>query len=721
MAEAVGIDLGTTNCAVAHIDEFQRPVVLTNASGASITPSVICFQDGEVVVGEEAKDLQRAGEPDVAAFFKRKMGDPNFAFFAAGRDYSATDLSAILLEKLKRDAEAALGAEVVDAVVTVPAYFHNPEREATIEAGRRAGLNVLQVINEPTAAAKAYGCTGGDGERLVLVYDLGGGTFDVTLLRMGRERNRVLSSDGDQELGGKDWDMRVVEFLGTRFQDEFGRDPFEDAESTADLLVAAEEAKMRLSGVEKTLVSIRHAGDRGRYELDRTTFAEITRDLMERTLSLTNGVLRSQNVSASDLDEVLLVGGSTRMHMVHDHIQRELGKTGAQGVNVDEAVALGAAITAHEQRVERGDAGGRRLALPGAVETVDVTNHSLGMIALNADRSAYINSIILPKDSEIPGTLARPYQYPVRGRSRDLEVYMTQGESQAPDAVTYLGKYRIADIPPDDSGVQVIEVEYSYDISGTVRVGAKVKATGEPLVVAVEPLPDDVPARFLTGPDEAPAMGHTTAYLVIDVSGSMSGAPLEQAKKAALEFLYNVDLAHCSIGVLAFADRTGIRLEACQDAKQIASAIDALGGSDDGEGYGTRANPFVPLHELLHASRSRLGRLVSWLSSHRRLSVLLTDGVWSDQPRAIEKAKECHDDGIEVIAIGFGGANREFLKQIASTDEAGLFTDLDKLVDTFGSIAQEITASGGELSMLDDRGVSTGSPRSFGLFKKKQG
>jgi molecular chaperone DnaK len=596
MDQPIGIDLGTTSCAVARIDETGRPVILPNGDGESITPSVICFRDGETLVGSEAKALQRLGEPGIAAFFKRHMGDPSFLVQLAGNTFTATDLSAILLGRLKQDAETALGCPVGDAVITVPAYFRHPEREATLEAGRRAGLDVLQLINEPTAAAIAYGVGAADRERTILVYDLGGGTFDVTLLHLAPGQIHVLTSDGDRELGGKDWDLRLLDWLDTRFEDEHGIRPTDDAEGAADLLVLAEEAKRRLSSSDSTQVSITAQGLRGRYRLDRALFAELTSDLLERTISLTNKVLHSQSLTSAELDGVLLVGGSTRMPMVQAFVHEHLGHDPMKGVDVDQAVALGAAIIATEQQGRRAGLAPRpRYGLPAPVKMVDVTNHSLGMIALNADRSAYVNAIILPKDSPIPGVETRPFQHQVRGNPADLEVYVTQGESDGPGDVAYLGKYLIKGVPPaQHGGVQVLDIEYSYDHSGTVAVAARVQADGKRLAVTVEPLPDNVPARFLEPPRVTEVPLQTTVYLLIDCSGSMYGTPLAEAKKAAHSFVANLDLSHCQVGLLTFHDTTSVVLKACANAKRIRNGIDGLD-----IGGGTSANPFDEVLKLL--------------------------------------------------------------------------------------------------------------------------
>jgi molecular chaperone DnaK (HSP70)/uncharacterized protein YegL len=687
MGITVGIDLGTTNSVVARVNQAGRPEVIFNDEGSPITPSVICFRDGEVVVGAEAKELQALGTYPVAAMFKRQMGDEDFIFAVDGHDYSATELSSILLSKLKTGAEATLGQPIEQAIITVPAYFRDPERKATIAAGEAAGLRVIQVINEPTAAAIAYGLGSAAEDERILVYDLGGGTFDVTLLESSSAGLRVLTSAGDHQLGGKDWDDRIIEFLATSFEEEFGVDPLEEAETVADLLVLTERAKKQLTDLSKTRLTISHQGNRGRYLLDRDTLERITNDLMERTISLTESALEDVGLTASQVGSVVLVGGSTRMPMVHKFVERYFGQPPKTGVNVDEAVALGAALMAEQQT--RRAAKTSLMGLPGPTRVVDVTNHSLGMIAINGDQSAYLNSIIIPKNTQIPSELTRPYQHRTRqhGDNR-LEVFMTQGESDSPGDVVYLGKYVIADVTWEQGGLTIIDVGYHYDVSGTVQVTGRASRTGQPLRVTVEPLPPDVPDRFLRPPQLNQVPEHLTAYLAFDLSGSMSGSPLSEAKKAAIGFLDNTDLTHCSLGIIGFSDQVKVKLAACQNARQIQAAI---GGLTVGETGG--CNGADPFDEV----QSRLGGLEG-----RRIAVVLADGVWNDQRRAVKRAKACHAQGIDVIAIGFGGADRQFLRDIASSDEASFFTTLNGLVETFSTIAQEITQSGGGLTMLDE-------------------
>ena len=681
MTVAIGIDLGTTNSAISYIDQHGKPVVIPNDLGKTITPSVICFKDGEQIIGDEAKELQALGLYPVAAYFKRQMGDDLFIFHADGVDYSAIDLSTILLKKIKQDTKVFLKQEVFDAIITVPAYFRDRERNATIVAGKAAGINVIQVINEPTAAAVAYGLNKSKGKHTVLVYDLGGGTFDVTLLEFEKDCIRVKNSGGDHQLGGKDWDDSVIEYLATKFQDEYGIDPIEDAESLADLLVQAEEAKKRLTASEKTIISISHEGEKGRYELTRTTFEKITSDLMERTMSKTMGVLEDMRLKPTDIDGVLLVGGSTRMPMVHRFIEEQFGKPPMSGVNVDEAVALGAAVVADERI--NGAKFSQMFALKGRTKTIDVTNHSLGMIAINQNQTAYINSIILPKNAEIPCQEIRPYQHRTSSRTdNELEIFMTQGESESPGDVAYLGRYVVRNIPHQKGGLAVIDVSYHYDQSGTVQVEAKTKGSNKQLKILVEKLPSDVPDRFMRPPElQVEESEHVTAYLAFDLSGSMSGTPIQEARKAALGFLKNSDLSHCSIGIIAFSDTVKTKLAGTQNAKKIKTAINNL--TECETGVCNAAHPFDELLSLMSGIEGR------------RFGIVLADGVWEHQNRAVKQAKKCHSNGIDIIAVGFGGADKKFLKDIASSDEDSFYTSMEGLVETFLTIAQVLTETGG--------------------------
>ncbi|EDL59221.1 Hsp70 family protein [Gimesia maris] len=691
MTQTIGIDLGTTNSVVATVGCSERVEVLPNEHGKSITPSVVLFENGSVVVGDEAKESQKIGDPNVASFFKRLMGDREYRFETAQKEYSAIELSACVLRSLKADAERELGHSVSDAVITIPAYFYDAERKATIEAGRQAGLNILQLINEPTAAAIAYGVTAQPKSTSnVLVYDLGGGTFDVTLLRITEDETRVLTSEGDAELGGKDWDSRIVDFLAAEFQNEYGSNPLDDVVAIGDLWVAAEDAKRTLTDRKSATLFIAHDGEKGRYELRREQFSDLCQDLVERTLDTVRSVLESQQMQPTDINEVLLVGGSTRMPMIQEALTSYFGHPPSRGVNPDEAVAIGAAICAHGHAQAKGPVGlaamksgektGKGLML-GKTRVTDVTPHSLGMIAINEDNSAYINSIILSKDQPVPRRESRPFQHRTQPHDDNLlEVFMTQGEHDGPSQVTYLGRYVIPHVPHDPGNSVVIEIDYAYDLSGSVQVTARLASDHTELTVNVESLPEDIPARFMEPPPK-PVIPHVTVYLAFDLSGSMSGEPLAESQKAALAFLEQVDLTHCSMGVIAVADSTQTVLDACQNASKIEKAVKSL--SIGMVGCGNSAQPFDTAMKKLKKVEGP------------RFVITLADGVWADQPHAVNRAKSLHSAEIDVIAIGFGDADKNFLRDIASCDEGSFFTSLSGLSATFSSIAQVITKTQG--------------------------
>jgi molecular chaperone DnaK len=504
MGQAVGIDLGTTFSAAARVDDSGKSVIIPNEFGSPVTPSVIWFGSSPPTVGRAAKAEQKAGATDVAAFFKRRMGDLNFRLEFGGRTYSPTELSALVLEKIKKDCEAYLRDSVTDAVITVPAYFVNAQREATIEAGREAGLNVLRIINEPTAAALAYGVHKTQIHEKVLVYDLGGGTFDVTLVHITPDEIRVLATDGDHELGGKDWDDRIVQFVANRFREEHGLDPIEELLSFNELLVRCEEAKQKLTSVASVKLKIDHGGIRAEYELTREQFEQQTADLMERTQKLTEQVLSDGGVEWHELAGVLPVGGSSQMPMVHKYVERMSGKPPRTGVPVEQAVALGAGIQAAIDTQGQG----KRRRIAGEKRIQDVMSHSLGMVAVEGER--FVNSILIKKNMPIPAKESKRYQTRTkRGEKNQLDVFILQGESTEPQECKVTGKYSFSEIEHVPTFPALVEIEYGYDQSGVITVSARQRSNGKTLPFRVEPLPEDL--SWLRN--------------VKDVSGGQGGAP----------------------------------------------------------------------------------------------------------------------------------------------------------------------------------------------------
>lgn len=692
---AVGIDLGTTFSVVAYVDETGTPRVLRNVDGNRTTPSVVCFKGGEILVGDEAKEEQALGALDVASFFKRHMGDSTFAFSTVdGRAYSAEELSTFVLRKLKMDAEAELGQEVTDAVVTVPAYFDNFQRQATLNAAKSAGINVLRILNEPTAAALAYGLKKRGTNDRYLVYDLGGGTFDVSVIAMGEREVRVLATDGDHRLGGKDWDDRILRYVATQFADETGLDLYDDVESCNEALVAAERAKLELSRRTQTTIRVEKDGEKRSYPLTREKLDELTVDLFERTAALCNDVLIacSPPLKWSDLTGALLVGGSTRLLAVQGFIERLTGKPALTGVNVDEAVALGAALQAVADLDEELESGGyeletsRRRSNANALtrrRLEDVASRSLGLIAENDDRSRYVNSVVIPKNSAIPAENVKRHKLRISDpKSAKLEVYLLQGDDPAPLDCLILGKYDFTGFDAEASGEALIDVAYRYDRNGVVEVEATQVSTGKALKRSVQPIPDDMSWAAKAPKDlKRHVVDPVSIVFAVDVSGSMRGAPTKKACAAFEGFIGKFNMQTTQIAVVAFADRTKKVCDLTNLPSKLTSAVDKIRSYSLNCGAGTSAIPFQKAQEMLQPQTGK------------RFIVALTDGQWYDETKAIKHAQKCKDAGIEIVAIGFSDADKAFLKKIASSDENALFSNLSRLVEDFSTIAQTIRKS----------------------------
>lgn len=742
MGIKVGIDLGTTFSAVAMMDEKKgQPVIIPNTLGERITPSVIQFtEDDEIIVGSEAKEAFEAGESGCASVFKRSMGNPDTYCSFNGTKYTAEDLSAILLRYLKEEAETVTHQTIDEAVVTVPAYFYHKERQATMKAAEKAGLKVRQIINEPTAAAMNYGVNHWRENARVLVYDLGGGTFDVTLVQM-KKNNQMesLQTTGDHTLGGKDWDARIC----TLIEGKTGCYMSEYPEIHQTVTQNAENIKKQLTSRNVANVRLNLPGY-GWYSttLSLEEFEQSTTDLLERTGILCESLLRGLGIGWRDVTDILLVGGSTRMRQVSAYLKRISGHIPLAQVNPDEAVALGAAIQVHLPLPEysvismapptdnNADSGRffkfkkashqaapttPKYSLPGTVgkETVlnnalcmshvDVVAHAMGVIAVNADGTHYINKTIVPANQRIPVKCAEAFHYYTSARGdNEVEIYVLQG-IKAPLECEIIGKYVVSGINHDrNDNPTTIKIQYSYDINGMVHVQARQGNGTADLPIREEPVPADMSkfGRPIDSEDMRPAAEALFVVMAVDVSGSMNGKPLDDAKNAMCHFVDNFEdyPGDVEIGVIAVSDRSQVVQPLTPNLGKCKTSIRSI--TECMTGACNAGHPFNDFQSMLGKVRGK------------RLGIVLADGVWENQSLAVNEAHKCHRLDIDITGIGFGYADEQFLKDISSGDIDSMLVSQSELTQSFGKIAQEI--GGG--SNTGKRG-RTGAERSVATWR----
>ncbi len=507
----LGIDLGTTFSAIAYVDRHGKPVLLPNGEGQATTPSILHFYDRDAcVVGDEAAKMVVVDTLNVVRFIKRSMGEPNFSLEFFGCSYTPQELSAMILKKLKDDAEEALGFEVQDAVISVPAYFNNAQRGATHEAGTLAGFNVLSIINEPTAAAIAYGVERLGRNRHILVFDLGGGTFDVTVMEIRGTTLSTLASDGNAELGGKDFDDRLLDFVADQFVHKFGLDPRDEPQPYQELYERCLHAKIALSSKPRAVIPVHFRGNRTTVAVTREEFEEMTRDLVDQCADTCAIVLEKARLRWSDMDDVLLAGGSTRMPVIQDMLRRLSGKTPVAGVNPDESVALGAAlaavfrhrpdhpaIAAYRTAASAAASGADRVGTEGVgvvrapdpsaepvaraadgvnplpagtlpdVHIADVASHPLGIVVLDTSLRERVVPLI-PQFTPLPCERRGRFAYAYDGMT-GVRVEVTEGVGEDRAEVTVIGEVILDNLPPRPRGT-AIEVVYRYTINQILEV-----------------------------------------------------------------------------------------------------------------------------------------------------------------------------------------------------------------------------------------------------------
>ncbi len=513
MAKVLGIDLGTTNSAMAVL-EGGEPTIIINAEGDRTTPSVVAFRDGERIVGKPAKNQAVTNPENTIKSIKRFVGrkfeetsserktvaykvtkgkDGRVEVDIDGKMYTPEEISAMVLQKLKADAEKYLGETITQAVITVPAYFNDMQRQATKDAGKIAGLEVLRIINEPTAAALAYGLDKGDENQTVLVFDLGGGTFDVSVMEIGEGVFEVKSTNGDNHLGGDDWDQKVIDWLAEKFKNDHGIDLRADKMALQRLKEAGERAKMELSSAQTSHINLPFitADASGPKHLDvtltRAEFEKITDDLLERTRKPVESAMKDAGVKMGDIDEVILVGGSTRMPAVQELVKKMTGKDPHMGVNPDEVVAVGAAI---QGGVLAGDVKGILL--------LDVTPLSLGVETLGG-----VMTKMIERNTTIPTRKTETYTTAADGQT-SVEIHVLQGEREMAADNKTLGKFHLMNIPSAPRGIPQVEVTFDIDANGIVNVSAKDRGTGQEQKITISgttALSDDEVDRMVSDAD----------------------------------------------------------------------------------------------------------------------------------------------------------------------------------------------------------------------------
>ncbi|MDP6866998.1 MAG: molecular chaperone DnaK [Acidimicrobiales bacterium] len=595
MGKAVGIDLGTTNSVVSVL-EGGDPVVIANAEGSRTTPSVVAFaKDGEVLVGEVAKRQAITNPGRTIRSVKRHMGT-SWSQDVDGKDYTAQEISARTLQKLKRDAEAYLGTTVDQAVITVPAYFDDAQRTATKEAGQIAGLEVLRIINEPTAAALAYGLDKDESEQTILVFDLGGGTFDVSVLEIGDGVFEVKATHGDTNLGGDDWDDAVIEWLVTSFRNDHGVDLGADAMAAQRLKEAAEKAKIELSQVQQTQINLPFvtATDSGPLHLDytltRAKFHELTTDLLARCRAPFEQAVKDAGLSKGEVDHVILVGGSTRMPAVVDLAKEIAGRDPSKNVNPDEVVAIGAAVQAG--------------VLVGEVKDVlllDVTPLSLGI-----ETKGGVMTRLIERNTTIPIQKSEVFTTAEDGQP-SVEIHVLQGEREMSQFNKTLGKFQLVELPPAPRGTPQIEVSFDIDANGIVHVSAKDRATDNEQSMTItgqSSLGKDVIDQMVRDAEShadedrqrkaeaevrnnADNLVYQTEKLLADQGDQLTEdettnvtGKLEDLKKALVDNDVEV-IGTATEALMAASQEFGQRLYEAAQAESAAAGGGAEGGSDD--------------------------------------------------------------------------------------------------------------------------------------------
>ena len=703
MSLTVGIDLGTTYSVIAYIDSVtKKPTIIKNRYGSPTTPSVIGFNsDGSYVIGEDANTMKEAGDINTASFYKLHMGNHSYKISLYDRQYTAMDLSSLFLKRLVEDAEKTVGQKIKDAVITVPAYFEEAQKNDTIKAGEQAGLNVINIISEPTAACVAYGLNEDGINRKILIYDLGGGTFDITIAQVNKSSIEVLGTNGHHQLGGRDWDFAICEWITSSFYEETGIDISEDKEIIAINMSKAEKAKKQLSVTNFTDITVDNGEKKCKFRLTRDIFESLTSYQLGITTDLIDETFEEIGIYWKDLDGAVLVGGSTKMPMVRNFI-RNNNIPILEGVHPDEAVAIGAAIQANisnycallpgdkkKSSFALGNSDKMNLnQLPGAKMIKDVISHSLGMIVSNEDETKFVNDIMIKRNTSINNahtTKKRELRVSKDINKNILDIYLLQGESDEPIDCTIAKRYCFFGIEFIPGGKTILDITFSHTINGMIDISAVQTETGKTLKFREESIPEDM-SWITRSPRELYSETVTSVHqfgvliMALDVSGSMSGSTMEKAKKAMINFVSKFEDSNIEIGIVAFSDSTIEICEPTHNYKKVNNAISSLDCNIHGIGYGNQADPLPLIFKTL--KRFKEYKFI--------YTIILTDGVWCSQLEALKSKNSFVKNGFEIIGMGFGTADINFLRKLSTREELAKVDDISLLNENLSSIAKII-------------------------------